>query len=278
MKFCQPDADLFVPDRVQPLAALARTTHLGIGAHQDDLEFMALHGILECYGREDRWFGGITCTDGSGSSRTGPYADYTDDQMKAVRLEEQKSAANIGQYAFIAQLGHPGKNARDAACRQGLVKDIAAILEAAQPEVVYTHNPFDKHATHTGVLQATLEAIRSLPVERRPEKLFGCEVWRGLDWLPDNLKVIHDVSTHSNLAAELNRAFDSQISGGKRYDLAVEGRRLANATFHESHAVDAASRVSYAIDLAPLMREDGPSFGAFIDSVLRAFDKSIFRP
>jgi LmbE family N-acetylglucosaminyl deacetylase len=53
--------------------ALARITHLGIGAHQDDLEFMAFHGILACFRmRDDRWFGGVTCTNGAGSSRTGP--------------------------------------------------------------------------------------------------------------------------------------------------------------------------------------------------------------
>ena len=48
---------------------LPLTTHLGVGAHQDDLEFMALHGILECYQRPDRWFSGIMVTDGRGSSR-----------------------------------------------------------------------------------------------------------------------------------------------------------------------------------------------------------------
>ena len=55
--FRQPNASVFVPDGLAPDAALARTTHLGIGAHQDDLEFMALHGILACFQRSDRWFG-----------------------------------------------------------------------------------------------------------------------------------------------------------------------------------------------------------------------------
>ena len=275
MKLSHSKADLFIPDEVDEVTALARTTRLGIGAHQDDLEFMALHGILECFQRADRWFGGVTCTDGGGSSRTGPYAGYTDDQMQAVRMEEQKSAARIGQYGFMAQLGHPSSNAKDPERREVLVEDLLSLLRAAKPEVVYTHNPFDKHATHIGVLLATLEAIRRMPGNQRPARLFGCEVWRGLDWLPDDLKVIHDVSAHPNLAAALNGVFDSQISGGKRYDLAVEGRRLANATFHESHAVDAANRVSYAVDLTPLIRQDGPTLDVYVDSVLQAFEKSI---
>lgn len=275
MQFNQSNTDLFIADAADEASAQARTTHLGIGAHQDDLEFMALHGILECFQRNDRWFGGVICTDGGGSSRSGPYADYSDEQMMAVRVEEQRSAARIGQYAFMAQIGHPSANAKDPSAREALIRDLLALLSASRPDFVYTHNPFDKHHTHVGVFLATLEAIRRMPASSRPISLFGCEVWRGLDWLPDELKVIHDVSAHPNLAAALNGVFNSQIAGGKRYDLAVEGRRLANATFHESHAVDAASRVSYAIDLTALTRDDGPSLEDFISKTLDAFRRSI---
>ena len=86
MKLSKPTADVFVPDGNDVAAALARTTHLGIGAHQDDLEFMAVHGILACFGQTDKSFTGVVCTDGAGSSRTGVYADYTDGQMKQVRM------------------------------------------------------------------------------------------------------------------------------------------------------------------------------------------------
>jgi len=278
MRLTQGNADLLIPDGAEGAAALGRATHLGVGAHHDDLEFMALHGILECFQRADRWFGGVTCTDGAGSSRTGPYADYSDAQMKLVRVEEQKLAARIGQYAFMAQLGHPSAHAKYAAQRAPLVADLVAIFEAAQPEVVYTHNPFDKHATHIGVCEAVIEAIRALPPGRRPRRVFGCEVWRGLDWVPDELKVLHDVSAHPNLAAALNGVFDSQISGGKRYDLAVEGRRLANATFLESHAIDAANRVSYAVDLTALIQPDGPRLADYVDGVLERFVAAVRKP
>ncbi len=55
--FSHPAAAVYVPDGAAYPAALARCTHLGIVAHQDDLEFMALHGILECHGSRDKWFG-----------------------------------------------------------------------------------------------------------------------------------------------------------------------------------------------------------------------------
>lgn len=253
MKLSQDNHDLTIPDSTPLRAALARTTHLGIGAHQDDLEFMALHGILACFQNESQWFGGITCTDGAGSSRAGPYADFSDDEMKAIRVTEQKTAATIGQFGFIAQLAHPSSHAKVPTERSPLVDDIKALLVATKPGVIYTHNPFDKHATHVGVLLATLAAIHELPLDDRPQQLFGCEVWRALDWLPDDEKTIHDVSARPNLAASLAGVFDSQIAGGKRYDLAVEGRRLANATFFDSHSVDAVNRVQYAIDLSPLI-------------------------
>jgi LmbE family N-acetylglucosaminyl deacetylase len=271
MHFSQANSSLLIPDSCDAPAAFDRTTHLGVGAHQDDLEFMALHGILECFQRADRWFAGVTCTNGAGSPRCGKYRNFNDEHMQAVRAQEQQLAARVGQYGYMAQLGHPSRHAKAASARDALIDDLYLLLAASRPQVVYTHNPFDKHATHVGVLLAVLEAIRRLPMADRPRQLLGCEVWRGLDWLPDHLKLIHDVSAHPHLAAALNGVFDSQIAGGKRYDLAVEGRRIANATFHEAHAIDAASRVSYAIDLTPLTGETGPSLQAFVDDVCKAF-------
>jgi len=255
MKLHQPTADIFIPDR-QPLEpALARITHLGIGAHQDDLEFMAFHGIKACYHGDAQWFGGVTCTNGSGSSRTGDYEKFSDEQMMAVRREEQRQAAIVGRYGAMIQLDYPSKIAKDPADSR-LKEDLLAILTATQPRVIYTHNPADKHDTHIAVVVPVIQAIRELPADQRPEAVHGCEVWRNLDWLPDAEKVVHDVSGHENLAASLNGIFDSQIAGGKRYDLAVQGRRRANATFFESHGVDASDALAFAMDLTPLIKDD----------------------
>ena len=275
MNLSQAHQDLFIPDQTSEDQALSRTTHLGIGAHQDDLEFMALHGILECFQKTDNWFGGITCTDGAGSARTGPYADYSDEEMKQIRLQEQKTAATIGQFSFMAQLGHTTSHAKEADQRSSLIEDLKQVLIATQPAVIYTHNPFDKHATHIGVMLAVLAAIHELPLDARPQQLFGCEVWRGLDWLPDSEKTVHDVSGHPNLAASLNGVFDSQIAGGKRYDLAVEGRRLANATFFDAHSVDSADRVQYATDLSSLISGQ-QSLRTFMTEKLDLLNQEIF--
>ena len=252
MKLHNPTAEIFIPDARPEADALPRITHLGIGAHQDDLEFMAFHGIVACFARDDQWFGGVTCTNGSGSSRTGPYAGFDDARMIAIRRQEQNTAALVGEYGAMFQLDYPS-HAVNSPAEQKLNEDLKQILIATRPEVVYTHNPADKHDTHIGVMIAALRAMRELPHDQRPRQVIGCEVWRDLDWLPDADKVIMDVSGHDNLAAALNGVFDSQIAGGKRYDLAILGRRTANATFFDARAADAATQLIFGLDLTPLV-------------------------
>ncbi len=250
-----PLARLTIPDGLSGSSAVSRTTHLGIGAHQDDLEFMAFHGILACYDKEDRWFGGVTITDGRGSSRAGKFKDWTDDQIAAERIREQESAAVIGQYSFIAQLGFGSAAVRDA--HQPAVRDdLRRILEATRPEVVYLHNLADKHDTHVGCALRCIEAMRQLPPAERPKKVYGCEVWRDLDWLVDSEKTPMPISARPELARALNEVFATQIAGGKRYDLAVLGRRTANATFSNAHSTDQESAMQWAMDLTPLAQDD----------------------
>ena len=250
-----PLARLVTPDGKTGPDAISRTTHLGIGAHQDDLEFMAFHGILACYDRTDRWFGGVTITDGRGSSRAGQFKDWTDDQIAAERIREQEAAAVIGQYSFIAQLGFGSSAVRDA--QQPAVRDdLRRILEASRPEVVYLHNLADKHDTHVGCALRCIEAMRQLPQVDRPKKVYGCEVWRDLDWLVDSEKTPMPISARPELARTLNEVFATQIAGGKRYDLAVLGRRTANATFSNAHSTDQESAMQWAMDLTPLIQDD----------------------
>jgi LmbE family N-acetylglucosaminyl deacetylase len=270
MKLHQGSADVFVPDGRPLTEALARTTHLGIGAHQDDLEFMAFHGIKQCYGSEREWFTGVTCTNGSGSARAGHYGRFADADMMRVRREEQRHAALVGRYTAMLQLDYPSAAARDPGDPR-LREDLVAILTATQPNVVYTHNPADKHSTHIAIVLPVIQAIRELPRDQRPHAVHGCEVWRDLDWLPDGEKVVHDVSGHDNLAAAINGLFDSQIAGGKRYDLGVIGRRRANATFFESHGVDTNDALAFAMDLTPLAHDDSLDIVTYVTGFIDRF-------
>lgn len=270
-------SQLYIPDNVAEAEAYARCSHLAIGAHQDDLEFMAFHGISSCYQNEAQWFGGIVCTDGSGSARSGQFADFTDEEMCLTRMAEQIEAARIGEYSFLQLLGHPSSHAKDRDQRAQMVEEIEAILLRSQPEIIYTHNPADKHSTHIAVLQASLDAIHKLPPYARPKKLYGCEIWRGLDWLCDEDKIALDVSGHKDLASKLHHCFLSQIEGGKNYGEAVVGRSLANATFYDSHSIDSVDRLWYALDLTPLIDDEGPTLESFIKALLERFQQVVIK-
>ncbi len=252
--FKSATASVFVPDGVPAGQALARTTHLGFGAHQDDLEIMSFEGILACFQQPDRWYTGVTVTNGSGSPRDDVYRDYTDDAMREIRAGEQKKAAVVGEYAAQVLLDFPSSAVKDPN-NDGPLADIGAILAAARPEVIYTHNLADKHDTHVAVTLRVIEAARRLPAEQRPKRLFGCEVWRDLDWMTDADKTVFDCSGHENLQAALLGVFDSQVCGGKRYDLATLGRRRAHATYFESHGVDATTGTNFAMDLSVLLED-----------------------
>ena len=252
MNFHLDTAEVYIPDAVPVEQALARTTHLCIAAHQDDIEIMAAGPIIECFHQADRWFTGVIVTDGRGAPRAGMYAQYDDEAMRSVRFQEQRKAAMLGEYAAQIMLDIPSKTIK-AASRPEPVDDILTILHATQPRFVYTHNLTDKHDTHVAVALRVIQALRKLDQAETPERVVGCEVWRGLDWMVDSDKVLMNISAHENLQMALVGVFDSQIAGGKRYDLAALGRQRANATFFESHAVDAATGLSYGMDLTPLM-------------------------
>jgi len=263
MTFSRESAEIYVPDGLPEAEALARTTHMGIGAHQDDLEIMALEGILACFGQPEKWFAGVVATDGAGSPRDSLYAHYTDAQMRAVRRREQKKAAYVGEYGAAVFLDHPSSAVKDPA-NPAPKDDLRALLAAAQPEVVYLHNLADKHPTHIAVAMQAIRALRELPKAQRPRKLYGCEVWRDLDWMVDADKVVFRLDAHENIAAALVGVFDSQIVGGKRYDLATMGRRRAHATYHQSHSVDASQLINFGMDLTPLIEDDSLDVTAYV--------------
>jgi LmbE family N-acetylglucosaminyl deacetylase len=274
MNFSQAGAELHIPSGGTVASALERTTLLGVSAHQDDLEFMAYGPILRGFTVPGEAFSGVVVANGAGSARDGRYAAFTDAEMIEVRREEQRKAAHIGAYAALFQLGHGSGAVKDPA-ETATIDDLEAVLRATRPREVYTHNPADKHDTHVAVLVKLLAALRRLPANERPLKLVGCEVWRDLDWMCDQDKVLMPVDGHENLGDALMGVFDSQICGGKRYDLAVRGRRKANATFFESHATDEHENLIFGMDLTPLLHDDSLSPQALFGRHLASFQTEV---
>lgn len=274
MKLNKQTAEFFIPDQIAINDAIKRTTHMSIAAHQDDIEIMAYDGIATCFGRDDQWFFGVVVTNGSGSAREGMYKQFTDEQMIDIRKKEQKKAAFIGEFGALALLDYSSSETKDPK-NEVIISELSELILQAKPEILYTHNLADKHDTHIGVTTKVIKAIRMLKTEDRPKKLYGCEVWRDLDWMVDHEKVAFDVSSHPNIAAALVEVFDSQIIGGKRYDLATSGRRLANATYAVAHQVDQVNAATYAMDLTPLMIDDTLDVVDYVTSYVERFKQDV---
>jgi LmbE family N-acetylglucosaminyl deacetylase len=274
MNFHQPEAQIFVPDGLPVEAALSRTTHMAISAHQDDIEIMAAGPIVQCFQREDMWFTGVVVTDGRGSPRDEIYKDYSDEQMRVVRQKEQKKAAIVGEYAAQVLLDFPSREVKDSA-NWAPVEDLEEILKVAKPQYVFTHNLADKHDTHAGVALKVITALRRLPESEKPQAVYGCEVWRNLDWMVDSDKVGFDLTAHQNLQAALLGVFDSQIAGGKRYDLATMGRRRSNATYFESHGTDVTEGLSFAMDLTPLIYDVNLNINEYVQAFIERFAQDV---
>ncbi len=84
VRFDRPGAVRVRARRVSRDEALARTTHIGVVAHPDDLEIMAWPAIRDCFGREERWFLGVVAT---GRRRIGPFRSAT------PHLSDERDAA-----------------------------------------------------------------------------------------------------------------------------------------------------------------------------------------
>lgn len=272
--FAQPNSEVYIPDGSDPADALARTTYLCIAAHQDDIEIMAVEGILRAYENPELHFTGCVVTDGHGSPRAGKFANVSDDEMALIRVEEQREAARIGKYSAQVFLGYPSSEVKKGG-NQALKEDLKNLIRQTRPEVLYTHNLADKHATHVGVLMRVLEALRELEPEELPAKLIGCEVWRNLDWLSDEKKVVMDTSENKELQAQLVDVFVSQVQGGKNYTDAILGRRAANATFYASHATDKATGLSFGMDMTLLMMDKDLDPSKFVKGFLQDFQENV---
>ncbi|MEE1066521.1 MAG: PIG-L family deacetylase [Acutalibacteraceae bacterium] len=269
MNFKKSNATIYFPGK----ESLDGVTDMCIAAHQDDIEIMAYGPISECYKSDTRNFCGVVMTDGAGSPRAGEYSDYTNEQMKEVRIQEQNDAAKLGNYTAILQLGYASSEIKDGS-NKDTVDELYELLCQVKPERLYTHNLADKHETHVAVVLRVIEAVRRMPEDIRPKEIVALEVWRNLDWLPDSEKVCVDTSKYPQLAEDLITVYRSQVVGGKSYDKAAIGRRCANATFFESHNTDEASSQSFGLDLMPLVKgEETPT--EFIVSYIEKFRNEV---
>ena len=255
MKFVNAGADIHVPDGATPEEALARTTYMSVSAHQDDCEIMAYHAIAECYGKEDQWYTACVLSDGGGSPRSGAYADYTNEQIHEKRSQEQRDAADVGKYSAVVQLCYTSEEIRTTK-GDVIEEELIKIIMMARPRYMFIHNPMDRHETHLGACLRTLNALKKLPPEYKPEKVYGMEVWRSLDWLSDRDRLTFDTSKYPEVESGVITAFESQCTPLKRFDSAAIGRRLGNATFQAPRDNDVTNSCNIGVDLTDLVYDE----------------------
>lgn len=301
-------------ERYVPKSASGRQVrYLAIAAHKDDVEMMAVEGIMASrigmFGRGGcentnssvqgvikdveasngstgtiagetaitnggAGFAAVVLTDGGACPRSALYEYVSDEDMALIRTAEQKRAAEIGGYEalYLFEMSSQEVKSRSAELIGGLV---AVLKENPAVEVLYLHNLFDSHATHVGAALAAIEAVKKLEKEERPKKILGCELWRGLDWLSDEDKIALNVGGSAAVAEELLSVFDSQNSV-KRYDIAAEARRRANATFFASHKKDVTDEIIFAVDMTKLVETDMTA-AEFVEEKIGNLKKSVLK-
>jgi LmbE family N-acetylglucosaminyl deacetylase len=273
LELSKTGSEVFVPDGIDAAKALSRTTHLGVGAHPDDLEIMAIHGILTCSESDPQWFTGVVATDGAGGSgeAAGRGADAA--ALTERRRAEQKRAAELGKYGALVLLDHSSGAVKDLG-QGAIVEDLVTVLRAAPANVVYTHNLADAHDTHVAVALAVIAACRTLGDAERPRRVIGCEVWRDLDWLSGEAKIAMPLGGREDLEGALIREFGSQLERRKRFDVGALGRRRANATFSDILRADDHEGVVWGMDLTPAARGDIEP-AELVRSHLRTFEGDV---
>ncbi len=272
-----PNAFIYIPSGEPVATALARTTHLSIGAHPDDLEFMSFHGISACYESSDSFFTGVVVTDGAGSVKSGSYTGMSATELIKIRAEEQKRAAGIGKFNALIMLQYESTDLKSGnpIDRRPWIQDLDSLFALSRPKIVYSHNPFDKHPTHLAVILPLIQFLQSLPPSQKPEKLYGCEVWRGLDWVLEEDRISLPLKEHEVLSEALNRVFVSQIEAGKNYAEAIRGRRISNATFTNPHSTDPAPQLELALDLTLLLHQRPDQIVPYLKSILHRFESEL---
>jgi LmbE family N-acetylglucosaminyl deacetylase len=256
-----------------PEISLANTTHLGIGAHQDDLEIIAIPGILTCYDQQKQHFSGVIVSDGSGAPRGPGFEDFSETQYIQIRNQEQIVAAKIGRYQAVILLGYSSHLVRDSN-RTEITIDLEEIIKLANPEIIYTHNPFDRHPTHAAVCFRTVAALKNLPDTNKPSKVYGLACWRDLDWLSPDHTIPFDCSKSQQLQRDLLDVYHSQNSG-KNYTEAVLARRKSSGTFYQSHQLNHWNSLVLGLDLSPLIFDPQLDIRTYLDQLLNKFTSEI---
>jgi LmbE family N-acetylglucosaminyl deacetylase len=202
-----------IPQTVEPLSSPAAV--MTIGAHPDDAEFGAGATLF-------RWTASgadatiLIATDGSKGSWD-PQVDDSD--LVAQRRAEQMSAAAILGAASVAWLGQPDGELRHT---PALRKAIASLIRQHRPDVVLTHDPWQRYQLHPDHRAAGMLAIDAVVAAREPrfypDQGFGAHrpsavlLWSADE--PDHAEPVSDDSFEAKIEALLCHISQSETTMG----------------------------------------------------------------
>ncbi|MGN0796499.1 MAG: PIG-L deacetylase family protein [Christensenellales bacterium] len=243
---------------------MEKVKSLAIGAHPDDAEIFAMSAIA------NKGFALIVLSDGAGCCRGEGIENLTSQELIALREKEQAEAAKAGGYLCHYMLGYSSEQVRKGGGE--IEEKIAEIIDVLKPENVYVHNPFDSHPTHIGAFWRAFNSLKK--AEFKPNKLYACEVWRGLDWFEGKEKVILSTDGTDEISDAVLSKFTSQ-NATKAYNVGAKGRRYANATFSGSHERNTVNSFNWALDLTEYLYCDETEFKNFLIKKLEDFKSKV---
>lgn len=148
-----------VPVAMEPLPV--PDSVMAIGAHPDDAEFGA-GGTIFNWAQQGTDVTFVIATDGSMGSWD-PRIDRAD--LVADRRREQRAAAAILGVASVAWLGQPDGDLQQT---RGLRKAITSLIRTHRPDVVLTHDPWQRYQLHPDHRATGFLAIDAVVAAREP--------------------------------------------------------------------------------------------------------------
>lgn len=287
---------IYVPDGKTLEQACGEVETMVIGAHSDDAEILGGPELIKHYAN-GKGFASFIVTDGScrlAASpglradmqeflRAGGYAfeagdDISQSEIDAsikMRQQEQLDAAKIGKYSLAIQLaarvGGDLSKAGDIHDKlikgaQAITSDIVQVLQHTKPKTIITHQPFDLHPHHLGLLMRTMEAVLSMPKEQRPQHFYGGMVWDKIpselgqdDRLPNGVPVlVHEMvnsTAHDGVWEKTLQCFRSQTKGHSYYEATAGigiGEKVLGKPFVTT-ASDQGNCLIKRLDLMPII-------------------------
>ena len=136
------------------------TSILAIAAHPDD-EILGCGGTLARHAAEGDTVHVLIVAEGATARDARRDPPGREQDLAALRAAASRAAAALGA-GEPHMLGLPD-NRLDSLPLLDVIKPIEAVVEAVEPEIVYTHHTGDLNVDHRIVHQATVTACRPLP-------------------------------------------------------------------------------------------------------------------